>query len=107
MQSTNDGLTIDEKSSLINQFIMKPSVASAYLAITDDALRVNWLWAMMVRIIHAASAAKRPDGMWLRPTRIFEVPDHLLAHRVTAVVGFQFPCVAVAVGDERVVVVGG
>ena len=50
LQSTNDGLTIDEKSSLINQFIMKPSVASAYLAITDDALRVNWLWAMMVQI---------------------------------------------------------
>ena len=50
LQSTNDGLTIDEKSSLINQFIMKPSVASAYLAITDDALRVNWLRAMMVQI---------------------------------------------------------
>ena len=50
LQSTNDGLTIDEKLSMINQFIMKPSVASAYLAITDDALRVNWLRAMMVQI---------------------------------------------------------
>jgi len=50
LQSTDNGLTMDEKTSMINQFIMKPSVASAYLAITDDALRVNWLQAMMVQI---------------------------------------------------------
>jgi hypothetical protein len=50
LQSMNDSLTIDEKLSMINQFIMKPSVASTYLAITDDALRVNWLWVMMMQI---------------------------------------------------------
>ena len=50
LQSTDNDLTMDEKSSMINQFIMKPSIANAYLAITDDALRVNWFWAMMAQI---------------------------------------------------------
>jgi hypothetical protein len=50
LQTTDDGLTMDKKTSVINQFLNKPSVANAYLALTDDALRVNWLRAMLTQI---------------------------------------------------------
>jgi hypothetical protein len=46
LQNTNDGLTINEKTTMVNQFLMKPTIANAYMALTDDALWVNWLCAM-------------------------------------------------------------
>jgi len=50
LQTTDDGLDMDEKTTMINQFLAKPSVANAYMAITDDALRVNWVRAMLAQI---------------------------------------------------------
>jgi hypothetical protein len=50
LQNTNDGLTMDEKTSMVNQFLMKPTIANAYMALTDDALRVNWLRVMLAQI---------------------------------------------------------
>jgi hypothetical protein len=50
LQNTNDGLTMDEKTSMVNQFLMKPTIANAYMALTDDTLRVNLLHAMLAQI---------------------------------------------------------
>ena len=50
LQTTDDGLTMDEKTIMINQFLVKPAITNAYLAITDDALRVNWLRVMLAQI---------------------------------------------------------
>ena len=50
LQNTNDGLTMDEKTSMVNQFFMKPTIANAYMALSDDALQVNWLHVMLAQI---------------------------------------------------------
>ena len=43
----------------------------------------------------------------VEPDAVFEVPDGVLAHGVAAVTGVQLDGVALSVGHEGVVVVGG
>ena len=51
----------------------------------------------------SAVAAKRPDGMWFRPTPYLR---GVLDLGVAAVVGLQFQGLSVPVGDEAVIAVG-
>jgi len=63
------------------------------------------LWAITWTASQAPLAANRPDGRWLRPTPYFQVADRVLDLGVTAVIGLEDQGLAVAVGDEGVVVV--
>ena len=55
----------------------------------------------------APLAAKRPDGMWFRPTPYLRSSNGVLDLGVAAVVGLQFQGLSVPVGDEAVIAVGG
>ena len=65
------------------------------------------LWAITCTASQAPLAAKRPDGGWLRPNAVLQVPDGILDLGVAAVVGLQFEHLPVPAGDEAVIAAGG
>ena len=73
---------------------------------TDAGQRAR-LWAITWTASQAPLAAKRPEGRWLSPAPVLEVSDGILYLGVAAMVGLQFQGIAVPVGDEAVIVVGG
>ena len=54
----------------------------------------------------AALAGKRPGEM-VEPHAVLQVADGVLDLGVASMVGLQFPGVAVSIGDESVIAVGG
>ena len=65
------------------------------------------LWAMTWTASQAALAEKRPEGRWLSPDAVLQVPDGVLDFGVAAVVGLQFQDIPLAVCDEGVIAVVG
>ena len=65
------------------------------------------LWAITWTASQVALAAKRPEGRWLRPDAVLEVPDGVLDLGVAAMVRLQFRGVSLPAGDEAVIAAGG
>ena len=64
------------------------------------------LWAMTCAASQAALAGKRPEGRWFSPTPYLR-SDGVLDLGMAAMVSVQFQGVAVSIGDESVIAVGG
>ena len=65
------------------------------------------LWAITWAASQAPLAAKRPEGRWFSPTPYFRSRMTFLHLGVAAMVGFQFQCAPLPVGDEAVIAVAG
>jgi len=47
VQTVDDGLSADQKAKMVSIFAQNGSIANAYLALTDVAVRHSWLQQML------------------------------------------------------------